>query len=278
MDAGVRHVFAPQEFAQGSSRTPQFHGTGGNAVFGQHGQDFLFFSRAVHLFHWARVQIFPHGVPVSFHQALGQVYLAYHGGQHVAVFQVEIVIGAVQICRHDGDVVGTVLQVEAFAHFQPCYFGNGIGFVGVFQRGGEQGVFLHGLGGFARVDAGAPQEEELGYAMPEAFPDDVLLNLEIAEDEVRPVAGVGDDAAHKRRCQKDVFRLFPVKKFPDGRRVFQIQFFVRPANQVGIAFVFQGFPDGGTDEAAVSGHKDSAVFFHLRNEREFLRISCRGAP
>ena len=239
MDAGVRHVFAPQELSQGSSRTPQFHGTGGNAVFGQHGQDFLFFSRAVHLFHWARVQIFPHGVPVSLHQALGQVYLAYHGGQHVAVFQVEIVIGAVQICRHDGDVVGTVLQVEAFAHFQPCYFGNGIGFVGVFQRGGEQGVFLHGLG---------------------------------------PVAGVGDDAAHKRRCQKDVFRLFPVKKFPDGRRVFQIQFFVRPANQVGIAFVFQGFPDGGTDEAAVSGHKDSAVFFHLRNEREFLRISCRGAP
>ena len=78
----------------------------------------------------------------------------------MAVFQVEIVIGAVQICRHDGDVVGAVLQVETFAHFQPCYFGNGIGFVGVFQRGGEQGGFLHGLGGFARVDAGAPQEEE----------------------------------------------------------------------------------------------------------------------
>ena len=45
--------------------------------------------------------------------------------------------------------------------------------------------------------------------------------------------------------------------------------------------VNQGLGDATQDRkimAAVSGHKDSAVFFHLRNEREFLRISCRGAP
>ena len=95
VDAGVRHVFAPQEFAQGRARSPQFHGTGGDAVFGQRVQDGFFRRRPVHLFHRPRVQVFPHGVPVPFHQAFGQVNLAHHGGQHVAVLQVEVVIGAV---------------------------------------------------------------------------------------------------------------------------------------------------------------------------------------
>lgn len=187
VDAGVRHVFAPQEFAQGRARSPQFHGTGGDAVFGQRGQDGFFRRRSVHLFHRPRVQVFPDGVPVPFHQALGQVNLAHHGGQHVAVLQVEVVIGAVQVRRHHGDVVGAVLEVEALAHFQACDFGDGVGLVGVFQRGGEQGALLHGLGCLSRIDAGAPQEEELGYAVPETFPDDVLLDLEVAEDKVRPV-------------------------------------------------------------------------------------------
>ena len=60
--------------------------------------------------------------------------LANHGGQYVAAFQVEIVVGAVEVGGHDGDVVRTVLQVEAFAHLQPGNLGNGIRLVGVFQR------------------------------------------------------------------------------------------------------------------------------------------------
>ena len=98
--------------------------------------------------------------------------------------------------------------------------------------------------------------------MAEAFPDDVLLDLQIPEDEVRPVAGVGDDAAYERRRQKDVFRLFPVKEFPDGRRVFQVQFPVGAADEMRVAPAFQRFPDGGPHQPAVPGHEYPAIFVH----------------
>ena len=61
------------------------------------------------------------------------MYLANHGRKYVAAFQVEVVVGTVEVGGHDGNVVRAVLQVEAFAHFQSGNFGNGVRFVGVLQ-------------------------------------------------------------------------------------------------------------------------------------------------
>ena len=64
----------------------------------------------------------------------GQIYFAHHGRHDVAVFEMEVVVRAVQVRRHDCDIVRTVLKVIAFAHFQSGDFGDGVFFVGVFQR------------------------------------------------------------------------------------------------------------------------------------------------
>ena len=67
-------------------------------------------------------------------QTFGQMNLTDHGRQHVAVLQMEIVVRTIQIGRHDSDIVGSVLKIEAFAHLQTGNLGYGIRLVGIFQR------------------------------------------------------------------------------------------------------------------------------------------------
>ena len=43
---------------------------------------------------------------------------------------------------HYSDIVGTILQVETLAHFQPRYFGDGVWLIRIFQRGGEESILL----------------------------------------------------------------------------------------------------------------------------------------
>ena len=69
------------------------------------------------------------------------------------VGRVVIVVGAVKVCRHHGEILGAVLEIERLAHLHAGDFGYRIGFVGVFERGSQQGVFLHWLRSLSRVDA-----------------------------------------------------------------------------------------------------------------------------
>ena len=84
---------------------------------------------------------------------LGQVNLTHHGGHHVAVFQVEIVIGAVKVRGHHGKVIGAVLQVVAFAELDAGYLAERVWLVGIFQFGCEEHVFGHGLRRILGIDA-----------------------------------------------------------------------------------------------------------------------------
>ena len=137
----------------------------------------------------------------------------------MAVFQVEVVIGAVEIGGHYGDVVGAVLQVEALAQLQTGNLGDGIRFVGVFQGRGQQAIFLHGLRSLARIDAGASQEEQFLHAMAEALAYHVLLYLQVLVDEVCPIVQVGQDASHVGGGQYHGFRLFFIEELADGHGV-----------------------------------------------------------
>lgn len=78
----------------------------------------------------------------------GKVYLTHHGRHDMTVLQMEIIVGTVEVSGHDSDIVGAVLQVITLAHLQSGNLRNGIFLVGVFQRGGQQTVFPHGLGAF----------------------------------------------------------------------------------------------------------------------------------
>ena len=97
--------------------------------------------------------------------------------------------------------------------------GDGIRFVGVLQRGGEQHILLHGLFRVAGIDAGAAQEKQFLHLMAEAFADDVLLYLQVLVDEVGTIDTVCHDTAYEGGGKEHVFRLFFVEEAADGHGV-----------------------------------------------------------
>ncbi len=201
-----------------------------------------------------------YGIPVTLFQVVGKVYLAYHGGEYVAAFQVEIVVGAIKVGGHHGNVVRTVLKIEAFAHFQSGYFGNGIGLVGVFQRRGEECVFLHRLFGVTGIDAGTTQKEELFHSVTETFADDILLYLQVLVDKIGTIDIVGHDAAHKGGGKEYIFRLLLVEEAAYGNSVEQIELFVGLADEVGISFLLKILPDGRTYQPPVACYIYFGIF------------------
>ena len=254
MDTGVCHFLAPQELPHRCACSPEGYRFRRDTEFGQLFQNHLFRTASVHPFHRSQVDILSDSLPVAFIQASGQIDLAHHGRQYVTVLQMEVVIRSVQIGRHDGDIIGAVLQVETFTHFQSRNLCDGIRFVGIFQRGGEESLFLHRLGSFPRIDAGAAQKQELLHSMPKAFANDVLLNLQIFVDEVGTVLQVCHDASHMGRGQYHGIRPFFVKETLNGYSIQQIQFLMRASHQVFVSSFLQIVPNGRTYQPPVSGH------------------------
>ena len=185
---------------------------------------------------------------------------AYHGREHVAAFQVEVVVGTVKVGGHHGNVVRTVLKIEAFAHFQSGYFGDGIGLVRVFQRRSEECVFFHRLFGITGIDAGAAQKEKFFHSVAEAFADDVLLYLQVLVDEVGTVDTVGHDATHKGGGKEYIFGLFLVEEAAYGNSVEQIEFCVGLADEIGVSFLLKIFPDGRTYQSPVACYIYFGIF------------------
>ena len=187
---------------------------------------------------------------------LSQIDLTHHGGHHVAVLQVEVIIRTIEVGGHDGNVVGAVLQVVALAHLEAGNLGNGVLLVGVLQGRGEQTVLLHGLGRVLRVDAGGAQEEQLLDAMGIGLGDDVALDLHVHHDEVGTVEHVGHDAAHKGCCQHHGIGLFGIEERLDLVLVSEVELAMAAAHEVGVASLFQIVPDGGTHKAVVACNID----------------------
>ena len=198
------------------------------------------------------VHVAPDGRPVAVVDELGKIDLAYHGGHDVGVLEVEVVVGAVEVGGHDGDVVGAVLQVVALAHLQSCDLGDGILLVGVFQWRGEEAVLSHGLGGVLRVDARGAEEEELLDAMAIGLADDVALDEHVLHDEVGPVEGVGHDAADEGSGENDGVGALAVEEVADGQLVGEVKLAMGSTYEVVVAACPEVVPDGGTYEPAVA--------------------------
>ena len=251
---GIGHLFAPQKFTHGSSRSPELKCSFRDTIFFEQHSNLLIGCTSIHSFNRSFVQIFTDGLPVFLLKVFCQVGFPNHGRQYMASFQVKVVIWSVQISRHYGNEIGSVLNVEAFAHFQSGNFGNGIRLVGVFQRPGEQRIFLHGLRSIARIDAGATQKNQFLDVVTIACAYNVVLNLQIPVDEIGTIHVVCNNSAHMSSCQNDVFGFFGFKKFFYPTGVHQVQFFYRSANQMGESFAFEVFPDCRAYQSAMSGY------------------------
>lgn len=252
MHTRVRHFLAPQELTQRLSRTPERHRFRRDAELRQLLQNLRFRVASVHALHRTQVDVLAHRSPVALVQAFGQVNLADHGRQHVAVLQVEIVVRPIEVRRHHRDVVRAILQVEALTHLQSRNLRDGIRFVRIFQRRGEEHLLLHRLRRLARVDTRTAQEQQLLHPVTETLADYVLLNLQVLVDKVRPVVQVGHDAPHMRRRQNHRIRLLLIEKRPYSHRIQQVQLLVRTSHQIVIPPLFEVVPDSGTHQSVVS--------------------------
>ena len=91
-------------------------------------------------------------------QAFRQMDLTDHGRQHMRGLQIEIIIRPVEVGRHHGDIVRTVLQVVTLAHLDTRYLGDRVRLVGIFQGRCQQAILRHRLRSLTGIDAGASQE------------------------------------------------------------------------------------------------------------------------
>ena len=171
----------------------------------------------------------------------------------MAVLQMEVVVRAVQVGRHYGDVVGPVLEVVALAHLQAGDLRYRIFLVGVFKRRCEQAVLPHRLRGVLRVDAGRAQEEELPHAVGVRLGDHVALDPHVHHDEVGAVEAVGHYATDEGGGEDDGVRALLVEETSYGVLVRKVQFLMGASHEVVVAAGLEVVPDGGADQPAVAG-------------------------
>jgi len=159
--------------------------------------------------------------------------------QHVGGFQVEIVVGAIEVGRHGGEEPGPVLAIVGAAHGDASDLGDGVRLVGRFQRPGQEVFLLQRLGCQLRIDAAAPQEEEPLDAGELSVADNVTLDHQVVVDEIGRVAIVGDDPPHFGGGQKDVVGSLFLEKTGDRSLVAQIKLTAGPQQQVAVAVLSQ---------------------------------------
>ena len=105
--------------------------------------------------------------------------------QHMARGQVEIVIGTVEVGRHRRNEVAAILPPVSVAQLHARDFRHRVPLVRRLERSGQQRVLDDRLAREFRVDAGRPQEQQLGDAgAPRAF-DQVRLDREVLIEEIR---------------------------------------------------------------------------------------------
>ena len=52
----------------------------------------------------------------------------------MASLQMEIIVRTIEVSRHYSNIVGSILQIKTFTHFQTGNLGNRIRLVRIFQR------------------------------------------------------------------------------------------------------------------------------------------------
>jgi hypothetical protein len=183
-------------------------------------------------------------------------------GQHMGVLQVVVVAITIEIRGHHADEIASILVVIRLAEFQPGYLGDGIRFVGRFERTREQILLLEGLRGQFRIDAGRPEEQQFFHAMLVGRMHGMGGDGKIVIQKLGPEGVVGVNAAHFGSSKDHVVGFFFREKGVDSGLIPQVQFSRCPSDDVRETLRLQGATDGRTYHATMACHIDFVRFFH----------------
>ena len=200
--------------------------------------------------------------------------------------RVIIVVGTVQIGRHHGNEIRSILSVVALAHDNAGDLCNGIRLIRRFKLAGKESILAHRLRTIFGVYAGGPKKKQLLNLIFTGFVDDVHLNLQVAEDEFGRIGIVGVNAADLCRGEEDILRLFIGKEDFDRMLIGKIELTAILEQQI-IESLCPEFADKGrADKAVMAGDEDfgsvlhiipskGAVFEKINNQIYGDKISCR---
>ncbi len=87
--------------------------------------------------------------------------------------------------------------------------------------------------------------------------DNVVLNAQVLQKEVRGAGGIGMDAAYSGRCQEDVFGRVLGKEAFNRRGVLQVQLCMAAQDQLTVAARLQAAGDGRSHQASMSRDIDA---------------------
>lgn len=131
--------------------------------------------------------------------ALGQVELVDEAGDHVAVLQVVVVMGAIHIGGdHAGEVAAILLivgPVEDINH----PLGIRVAKVGVMRGPIVDHGLINGIGGLVREDAGGQTRDHLGDLGLVGTSQDVVIHLDVVPEEAHRVFHVLEESSNHGR-------------------------------------------------------------------------------
>ena len=100
-------------------------------------------------------------------QTFSQMNLANHRRKNMTVLQMEIIIRTIKVGRHHGNIVRTILKIEAFTSSNPQSW---LRFYSYIPKEKSVRSSFIGLCGITRIDTGTTQEKQFLYVMTEALP------------------------------------------------------------------------------------------------------------
>ncbi len=124
------------------------------------------------------------------------VRFAQERRQNMGREQIEVIVRPVEIRRHGRDEVRAVFPRVRLAKLNPGDLGDRVGFVGGFERAGEQRRFRDRLRRVFRINAGAAKKQQFAHTRFVGRADDVVLDLQIIEQEFHRQVVVRLDPAH----------------------------------------------------------------------------------
>src|SRR5215469_612708 len=179
-------------------------------------------------------------------------------GQHVRRLEIEIVARAVKVRGHERNGVESILRAIGRAQLESRDLGDGVGFVGGFQRASEQIFFLHRLGREPRINARRTQKQQLADAGPPSSMNQVGLNSQIVVEEFSGMGGVRENAADFGRGEKHEVRALFGKKVCDGGLVAQIKLRAGGGKNTLATTALELPKEGRPHQSAVSGYISAA--------------------
>lgn len=173
---------------------------------------------------------------------------------------IEVVEGAVQICRHAADEIAAMLMAVALAELDAGDLSDAIRLVGAFHRPGEQTVLANGHLGVLWINAGAAEEEQLFHIETMRGGKYGILDLEVVEQEIDGLRVAGLDAANLRGGENHIIGPLRCEEGVGGMRITQIELGLGAGDDLPLRLRGVVTQQGATDETVVTSDEQFTFF------------------